>query len=155
MKDHGQTAREFFFQGYNCAQAVACAFAEEMGVDVDTAAKLASSFGGGMGRMREVCGTVSGALLVLGALQGYSDPNDPELKKAHYTRVQDFAARFRAEHGSIVCRELLAGLEAAKSTSPEAEARTPEFYKKRPCVRYVESAARIAGEMLAENSTIK
>lgn len=151
MKNHGEAAVEYFKAGYSCAQAVACAFTEEMNMDTDTVARLASSFGGGMGRLREVCGTVSGALLVLGAVKGYDDPRDPQLKKAHYARVQDFAARFREKHGAIVCRELMAGLAAAKSTSPEAEPRTPEFYKVRPCARFVESAASILEEMLAED----
>lgn len=150
MKDHALAARELFLMGYSCAQAVACAFADEMSMDMETAAKLAASFGGGMGRLREVCGAVSGALIVLGALKGYADPEDPDAKMAHYARVQDFAARFRAKHETIICRELLAGLEAAKSTDPRAEARTPEYYRTRPCVRFVETAAGILEEMLAE-----
>ena len=148
MKNHGEAAAEYFKAGYNCAQAVACAFAEEMGMDIETAAKLTSSFGGGMGRLREVCGAVSGALFVLGALRGYTDPQSPQAKTELYTRVQDFAARFKEKHGTIICRELLAGLDAAQSTSPVAEPRTPEFYKKRPCVRFVESAGSILDEML-------
>lgn len=150
MKDHALIAGELFLKGYSCAQAVACAFAEEMGMDMDTAARLSSSFGGGMGRMREVCGAVSGALLVLGMCRGYSDPEDPALKKNHYALVQDFAARFKERHETIICRELLEGLAAAKSTDPQATERTQEFYKTRPCRRFVETAARITEEMLAE-----
>ena len=78
--DHAKRARDLFLEGYNCAQAVACAFCDLTGLDQETTARLSSSFGGGMGRMREVCGTVSGALLVLGLLCGYSDPGDPSAK---------------------------------------------------------------------------
>ena len=93
--DHAEKARALFLEGYNCAQAVVCAFDDLTGLDRETSARLASSFGGGMGRMREVCGTVSGALLVLGQLCGYSDPKDPQAKIDHYHLVQEFARRFR------------------------------------------------------------
>ena len=111
---------------------------------------MVSSFGGGMGKLREVCGAVSGALFVLGALCGYSDPAATDEKTAHYARVQDFARRFRAEHDTIICRELLENIELKKENTPEPEARSDEYYRTRPCVRFVESAARIAAEMLAE-----
>ena len=150
MKDHAKLAHENFKRGYNCAQAVAIAFADELGVDEERAARLASSFGGGMGKMREVCGAVSGALLVYGALRGNSDPEDGEAKKAHYTKVQEFAARFKAEHETIICRELLKNIALKKENTSEPEARTDEYYRVRPCVRFVESAARILEEMLAE-----
>ena len=84
MIDHGELARELFMKGYNCAQAVACAFCDVTGYDIDAMARMASSFGGGLGRLREVCGTVSGAALVLGIVEGYSEPGDMEAKKAHY-----------------------------------------------------------------------
>ncbi len=146
MVDHAQRARELFMQGYNCAQAVACAFGDVTGLDVDTAARLASSFGGGLGRLREVCGTVSGAALVLGMAKGYSDPKDYEAKKAHYALVQEFARRFREKNGSIVCRELLSGVEITTGGAPEA--RTEEFYKKRPCPELAACAAGILEELL-------
>ena len=148
MTDHAERARELFFEGYNCAQAVFCAFCDVTGLDIDAAARMSSSFGGGLGRLREVCGTVSGAALVLGIVKGYSDPKDYEAKKAHYALVQEFARRFREENGDIVCRELLRGVDAAPGNEPEA--RTPEFYKKRPCLNLAASAARILEEMLAE-----
>jgi len=150
MKDYAKTACENFVKGYNCAQAVACAFSEEMGMDEAQAAKLVSSFGGGMGKLREVCGSVSGALFVLGALQGYSDPQDDAAKMSHYARVQDFAAKFKAEHDTIICRELLKNIALKRENTPEPEARTEEYYKTRPCVRFVETAARIVGEMISE-----
>ncbi len=146
MTDHAERARELFFEGYNCAQAVFCAFCDVTGLDIGAAARMSSSFGGGLGRLREVCGTVSGAALVLGIARGYSDPKDFEAKKRHYALVQEFARRFREAHGSIVCRELLAGVGATSGGDPEA--RTPEYYKKRPCPNLAWQAARILDEML-------
>ena len=148
--NHAERARENFLKGYNCAQSVAIAFAAEMGKSEEEVARLTSSFGGGMGKLREVCGAVSGALLVYGALRGYSDPTDSEAKKQQYAQVQDFAARFRAEHETIICRELLKSIALKKENTSEPEARTPEYYRTRPCVRFVESAATILEEMLAE-----
>ena len=150
MKNHAELARDNFLKGYNCAQAVAIAFSEEMGMDETELAKLASSFGGGMGKMREVCGAVSGALLVYGALRGNSDPEDGEAKKQHYARVQEFAARFKAEHETIICRELLKNIALKKESTSEPEARTEDYYRTRPCVRFVETAATILAQMLAE-----
>ncbi len=105
--DHAKRAQELFYAGYNCAQAVFCAFCDETGLDLDTAARLSSSFGGGLGRLRELCGALSGAELALGLLRGYSDVEDPALKSAHYARVRELAERFRAQNGTILCRELL------------------------------------------------
>ena len=138
-------AKALFQQGYNCAQSVAVAFAPEMGLSEETAARLASAFGGGMGRMREVCGAVSGMLLVAGMLYGYSDPTSREEKRETYALVQRLAARFRQENGSIVCRELL-GL-ASKELSPEPTPRTAEFYRKRPCGDLVYQAASLLEEL--------
>lgn len=150
MIDHAQRAFDYFKDGYNCAQAVACAFSEELGMDAPTIARMVSSYGGGMGKLREVCGAVSGALFVLGALRGYSEPDDDAGKAAHYARVQDFAFRFKAEHESIICRELLKGLALKKEHTPAPEARSEEYYRVRPCIRFVETAARILEEMLAD-----
>lgn len=150
MTDHGEAAKNLFFQGYSCSQAVLCAFCDMTGLDTETAARMASSFGGGLARMREVCGAVSGAAIVLGLLRGYSDPKDSEAKKAHYQLVQEFARRFKEENGSIICRELLSGVSAAPGNVPEA--RTEAFYKKRPCAELVFQAARIVDELLAETA---
>ena len=150
-KTHSQKAEELFREGYNCAQAVFCAFCDVTGIDHDTAAKVASSFGGGMGRMREVCGTVSGALMVLGIVCGYSDPKDPEAKKLHYERVREFASRFREQEGSIICRELLEKSRTPKEQilpGGDPEARTPEYYGKRPCAGLCALSAQILDEML-------
>jgi len=146
--DHGERAKALFYEGYNCAQAVFCAFTDVTGLSVDEAARIASSFGGGMGRLREVCGTMSAAILVLGYARGYSDPKDPEAKARHYRRVQAYAARFREANGALLCRDLLAGVETTEG--PEPEARTPEYYARRPCPMIVCRAARILEEMLAE-----
>ena len=146
---HAERARELFLQGYSCAQAVACAFCDVTGQSMEDAARMASSFGGGLARMREVCGTVSGAALVLGLVRGYSDPKDYEAKKAHYARVQEFARRFRERNGSIVCRELLKGVQAAEGPVPEA--RTEQYYKKRPCPALAFAAAGILEELLSED----
>ena len=148
--DHAEKARALFLEGYNCAQAVLCAFEDLTGLDRETSARLASSFGGGMGRMREVCGTVSGALLVLGQLYGYSDPSDPEAKKEHYHLVQEFARRFRGINGTIICRELLSGVRTKPGKDPET--RTPEYYASRPCLRHVGEAAEIVDELLRERA---
>lgn len=141
---HGERAKELFLEGYNCSQAVAGAYAEEMGMDFKTVVKMVSSFGGGMGRLREVCGTVSGMFFVVGALYGYNEPKDFEGKKELYGRVQELAGLFRKEAGSIVCRELL-GLEG-KDTSPTPSLRTAEYYEKRPCP----DMAKLAGDILEE-----
>ena len=146
MTDHGKIAEELFRKGYNCSQSVLMAFGDITGLDEDTAAKIASSFGGGIGRMREVCGAVSGAAMVLGLVRGYSDPDDREAKKAHYALVRAFADRFRELNGSIICRELLAGVDTIPGGDPEA--RTHAYYKKRPCPDLVRQAAEILDEML-------
>ena len=148
MVDHGERARALFLEGYNCAQAVVCAFSDVTGLDVETSARYASSFGGGLSRLREVCGTVSGAALVLGMLKGYSDPRDGQAKKAHYALVRDFAARFEAAEGSIVCRNLLTRANVRPEAGGDPEARTAEYYAKRPCPQLVWRAGHILDEML-------
>lgn len=140
-----EKARENFLKGYNCAQAVLLAYADKVGMDEETLAKLASPFGGGMGRMREVCGAVSGMLMVDGFLRGYSDAEAKEEKMETYARVQSLAARFREECGSILCRELI---EEKNDTAPTPSARTAEYYKKRPCAELVALAAKIIDEDL-------
>ncbi|MBO4327366.1 MAG: C_GCAxxG_C_C family protein [Clostridia bacterium] len=152
MTGHGEIAQELFYKGYNCAQAVFCAFCDMTGLDIDTAAKLSSSFGGGLGRLREVCGTVSAASMVLGMLKGYQVPGDIAAKNAHYELVREFAKRFREKYGSIVCRELLTGAGVNAEAGGLSEARTAEFYKKRPCPELVRGAAEILDSMLSEDA---
>lgn len=146
MTEHGKIAEKLFRQGYNCAQSVLMAFEDVTGLERETAAKLASSFGGGLGRMREVCGAVSGAAMVLGIAKGCSDPADHEAKKAHYHLIQECARRFKEKNGSIICRELLRGVPDIDGEIPEK--RTDEYYKKRPCAALVAMAAQITEELL-------
>lgn len=145
--DHSEYAAELFLKGYNCAQSVAVAFCDVTGLDADFTARMASSFGGGMGRMREVCGAVSGMLMVAGLLYGYDTPGDDVSKKRHYTLVQSLSGKFREEIGSIVCREILKNPPSDPNPTP----RTAEFYKIRPCARMVSLAAKILDEYIAEN----
>jgi C_GCAxxG_C_C family probable redox protein len=147
MTDHASYAAELFESGYNCAQAVAVAFCDVTGMEEKAAAAMASSFGGGMGRMREVCGAVSGMLLVAGILYGYDTPGDDASKKAHYQRVQAMAAAFREEAGSIICREILKNPPSDPSPTPRSEA----FYQMRPCTRMVYRAAEILDQYRKEN----
>ena len=140
-------AAELFVKGYNCAQAIAVAFCDEIGMTRDAAAKMASSFGGGMGRMREVCGAVSGMLLVAGILYGYEVPGDDVSKKAHYERVQQLAGEFRQQIGTIICREILDNPTSDPNPSP----RTAEYYRDRPCARMVYTAAQILDDYIRAN----
>ena len=146
----GERAMQLFEEGYNCSQAVLLAFEDMTGLERETAARLASSFGGGLARMREVCGAVSGGAMVLGLLHGYDDPKDYEAKKAHYEFVQEFARRFKEQNGSVICRELLAGTSDVNGNIPEK--RTAAYYKKRPCPELVKQAADILEEMLTKSS---
>ena len=145
--DHGTKAAELFLNGYNCAQAVAVAFCDVTGLEPDFAAKMASSFGGGMGRMREVCGAVSGMLMVLGLLYGYDTPGDDAGKKLQYQAVQALSSQFREQTGSIICRESLKNPPSDPNPSP----RTAEYYAKRPCARMVLTAAEILDAYIKEN----
>ena len=147
MSARSELAAEAFLRGYNCSQAVAVAFCDLMGMSESRAARMASSFGGGMGRMREVCGGVSGMLLVAGMLYGYDTPGDDAAKKQHYTLVQSLAGQFREQVGSIVCREILKNPPSDPNPTP----RTADFYAKRPCVRMVALAADILERYIREN----
>jgi len=144
-----EKAMSLFEKGYNCAQSVFLAFEDLHGIDRETAARLSSSFGAGMGRLREVCGTVSGMFLTVGLLYGYDDPKAFEEKAEHYGRIQELAKTFEEKHGSIVCRELL-GLDV-KRESPVPEARTKEYYKKRPCKEVIGDAAEILDNYIREH----
>ena len=148
MNKHEELAGKYFTDGYNCAQAVFTAFHEEMGFSESQALKLSSAFGGGMGRLREVCGAVSGMFMVLGTLYGYDDARDDNAKKELYARVQTLAEEFKGEYKTIICRELL-GVDGAQK--PEPTPRNPEFYQKRPCLAFVRSAARILSEFIESN----
>lgn len=137
-----EKARALFKQGFNCSQSVFAACADIYGIDDDALAlKLAASFGGGIGRMRMTCGAACGMFLLAGLENGSTIVGDAEGKKQNYTLVQDLAAKFEAENGSLICAELL-GI-APKPQEPTPEARTEAYYQKRPCVDMVANAVRI------------
>ena len=139
MQTKRQKAEAYFKAGYNCAQAVLLAFAEECGLPRKSAAKLASSFGGGMGRLREVCGALSAMFMAAGLIEGYDDPLDAEGKTRHYEHIRELAARFCEQNGAMLCRELLPEEEAGGAPAP----RTEEYYETRPCLRIVGNAAEM------------
>ena len=145
--DRQSYAAELFFKGHNCAQAVVMAFSDVLKLDPSFCAKMSSSFGGGMGRMREVCGAVSGMLMVAGLLYGYDSYDDDERKKAHYSMVQELAGKFREQAGSIICREILKNPPSDPAPTP----RTEEYYKQRPCARMVVLATQIMEAYIAEH----
>lgn len=145
-QERAEQAREYFTAGYNCAQAVFLAYRDITGIEEELAATISAPFGGGMGRLREVCGAVSGMTMVAGFISPNPQPNDNENKKNCYATVQSLAEEFRAENGHIVCRELL-GL-AQQKDDPTPSPRTGEYYKRRPCAEYVAIAARILGEKI-------
>ena len=147
--------RLFKEEGYNCCQAVVLAYNDLFGIDDDTAASMSSGFGGGMGRMREACGSVSGMVMLAGLIAPAKDPSIKVDRTRNYALVQEMADSFKAINGSIVCRELL-GLtpigsgNVCSKESPEPSDRTAEYYKKRPCEELVGISARIVGEKIAE-----
>lgn len=144
-----ELAEENFLKGYNCTQSIVLAFADLLPVEPSALLKLSCSFGGGMGRLREVCGAVSGMFLVLGMLYGYDTPETGAKKAAQYARVQELAHRFAGKNGSIVCRELL-GLRK-KEDPPTPEARTAEYYAKRPCKALIGAAAELLENYIREH----
>lgn len=139
----GELAKSYFLQGYNCSQSVAMAFSDEMHIDIEQVKRLTIGFGGGMGRMREVCGAVSGMTFVISAIYN-------EEKGDIYKRVQQVAKEFKEENGSVVCRELL-GLSIKGTDNPVPERRTEQYYKKRPCAELVEMAGNILEDYLINN----
>ncbi len=149
--DRRERAMHLFLEGYNCSQSVVLAYADLLEMDAETLAKSTSSFGGGMGRLREVCGAVSGMFMVAGFLYGYSDPGDYAAKSEHYARIQELASLFEQKNGSIVCRELL-GLDHKRDQS-EPSKRSGEYYRKRPCAQLVGDAAQIFEEYVRDHSS--
>ena len=145
--DHATRSAELFVEGYNCAQAVLVAFSDLTGLEEKAASRMISGFGGGFGRLREVCGAVSGMVAVVSILYGYDDPTDDEQKKAMYQLVQALAGQFRERCGSIICREILKNPPSDPVPSP----RTEEYYATRPCVRMVYTAASILDAYIAEH----
>ncbi len=148
MENRADKAKEYFMSGCNCAQAVLLAFADKYNLDNDTALRISASFGGGMGRSREVCGALSGALMVTGLETATLDLTDTQAKAANYQAAREVMEAFRTANGSIYCRELL-GL-SKQEESPVPSARTEAYYKKRPCPEIVWEAAHILEEKFAE-----
>ena len=143
-----EVGENYFKQGYNCSQAVVLSFIDEIGLDKELGLKIASSFGGGIGRQREVCGAISGMVICLGALKGYSSPDNHTKKAEYYALVQNLCNKFKEKNGSIVCRELL-GVSAPSNPTPEI--RTDAYYKKRPCALLVGDAVEILEEYINSN----
>lgn len=143
-----EKAMQKFLDGYNCSQCMILAFEDIIDTDINQALKIASPFGGGMGRLREVCGSVSGMFMVLGYILGYNEPDDYEGKKQLYAHIQELARRYEDANGSIICRELLGLTEKRTDSIPEK--RTEEYYKKRPCAEKIGSAAEILETYLKE-----
>ena len=161
IEERVEKAKHLFKEGgYNCCQAVILAYNDLFGLDDETAAAVSSGFGGGMGRMREVCGAVSGMTMLAGLMKPASDPSVKDWRTANYALVQKMAGEYRDINGSIVCKELLglvpmgSGTPAPKE-SPEPSDRSPEYYKKRPCEELVGIAARIAGENIMQVFNLK
>ncbi|HAN20639.1 MAG: hypothetical protein A2Y15_06505 [Clostridiales bacterium GWF2_36_10] len=148
MKNHSEKAAELFREGYNCAQSVFAAYCDVTNIDKETALKLSSSFGGGMGRLREVCGALTGAFMVAGIIYGYTSPADDIAKAEHYALIQKIAKKFKERNGTIICRELLELSE--KHSLPTPVKRNEEYYATRPCERFVYEAAEIMDEILKE-----
>lgn len=141
-----EKAKNYFMEGYNCTQAVVLAFEDILPIEKEALAKIASPFGGGMSRLREVCGAVSGMFMVEGLVLGYSSPADKEGKIQLYAKVRGLAGAYSDKNGSIICRELLSGVPHTDGGIPET--RTDEYYKKRPCGELIYRAAQILAEHL-------
>lgn len=139
-------AEELFRKGYNCSQSVFAAFADELHMSVEEAARIASPFGAGFGKLREVCGAVSGMTLAAGYLKGYDDPSDYESKKQLYALIQKMCAEFKELEGTLICRELLGLKEGEDAAEPSV--RTEEYYRSRPCIGACRAAAGIAEKYL-------
>lgn len=149
MDSHAERAKTLFEKGYNCAQSVLLAFAGDAGLDEKTASALASSFGGGMGRLREVCGALTASFMVLGLVYGGYPPGDDNAKAEHYRRVQQLAGTFRDANGTLLCRELLGRPPGADHYVPDA--RTSDYYAARPCTGIIVRAAEALAVYLAAN----
>lgn len=147
MATKAEKAKELFLKGYNCSQAVFGAFCEDFGINLETGLTLSSGFGGGVARRREVCGAVSGAVMVLSLIHGFSDAEKADAKKHLYEQVRKVLDEFEKETGSIICRELLSLDE--KMSPPAPEERTKEYYKKRPCAELVYLAAQCVENHIA------
>lgn len=147
VKERAERARQLFHEGYNCSQSVLLAYCSDLGMDEEIAKAVASSFGGGMGRMREVCGTCTAMFALAGLACPSSVPGDLKTKTANYQLVQELAEEFKKETGSIICRDMLK-LNGNTHEGPIPEPRTGDYYKRRPCSELVYLAAEIVGNKL-------
>lgn len=144
-------AGQFFLEGFNCSQSVFTAFCDRFGMDEETAKRVSAGLGGGVGRMREVCGAVSAAAMVLGSVVSAVEGNDAQSKMKNYELVREFSERFKERHGgTVICREMLE-LDIPMENTAMPEDRTAEYYKKRPCLKAVEDAADILVQLIEEN----
>lgn len=146
LEDRVKQAVQNFESGYNCAQSVFLAYSDILDLDLNLAKQMTGAFGAGLGRMREVCGTVSAMAMLAGFKYPVLDNTDQEARKNNYAAVQVMATLFKNKHETIICRSLLKAKEI--STDPTPLNRTPEYYRTRPCSKFVETAATIAGKML-------
>lgn len=153
MTAHEEEARRLFYQGCNCSQAVFAAFSDLLGLEKAAALKMSASFGGGFGRMREVCGAVCGMTMAYSFLYGYSDLSEPGPKIENYQTVARMMEHFREEMGSYVCKDLLGIKEFIYDPVPKP--RTSDFYETRPCLKCVMTAARILDEEIARHNADK
>ena len=141
-------AIELFKSGFNCSQSVVAAYADLYGFTPEQALKMSASFGGGIGRMRQTCGAACGMFLLAGLETGSIKGEDREGKSHNYKVVQELAQRFKDINGSLICSELL-GLAKEARITHTAEERTPEYYKKRPCIKMIETAAMLFDDFLS------
>lgn len=153
IEERTQRAVEIFMSGYGCCQSVVAAFADIYGIDDKQAKLIAAGFGGGVGRMRMMCGAVSGMVILAGLNDGQTEAGDREGKAHCYKVVQDLLEEFRKENGSVICAELLGIKGEVPKGNFIPDERNAEYYRKRPCAAKVESAARIFARMLAESQS--
>lgn len=151
-EDRRQLAEKYFTEGFNCCQSVVLAFEDLLPLSREELLALASGFGGGFGRLREVCGAVSGMTIIAGFLKPAADPSNTRERRDNYALVQQFANAFKEERGSIVCRELLGIRAGATPENPQPSERNAEYYHTRPCQANVGLAARIVAEYITEST---
>lgn len=151
IEDRVKLATDLFAEGYNCSQSVFLAYCDLFDLELDLSKRLSVSFGGGVGRMREVCGTVSAMAMLAGLKHPVANQNDIEARTRNYAVVQQMATSFKLKHNSLICKNLLPEEEANKK-APVPSERTPQYYVSRPCSKYIADAARIAGKMLKDEN---
>lgn len=138
-----EQAKQYFTSGYNCAQSVFVTFCKDLGIDFEIGLKLSSSFGGGMGGLRQVCGAITAMFMIAGLKKGYIDPQDIKLKSQHYKLIQNLSKQFSDKFGSIICKELLLSNANIKKDVSMPEQRNQDYYKVRPCERFVAYAIEL------------